>query len=82
MAAATPTRSARGIVELAGNIVAGYPAEAHHSSAVVCIEDALALLAKGNDHSAMRRALKAVAHVVGIFHADYIALAANVEAAW
>lgn len=50
------------------HIMAGKP----NGSAILCYNDAQALLAAGNTSDARARALKSLAHSVGVFHPDYI----------
>lgn len=48
------------------------------SSAQLCLDDAIALCDRGNNHLAARaRALTSIAYSVGICHADYVALKAR-----
>ena len=43
-----------------------------HSSARLCLDDAVILANNGNYESARIRALKSIAYSVGYFHTDYI----------
>ena len=47
-----------------------------HSSARVCLEDAIACYEMGDFESARARAAKAISYMVGVFHADYKRVAA------
>jgi hypothetical protein len=58
------------IIELAARHIAN--GSAMQSSAIVCLDEAIALAARGENLDAERRALHSLAYSVGIFHADYV----------
>jgi len=71
MTAAPAALTSQQALDAATTIVSAHPEAAMRSSALVCLDEAAHLLAKGEDLFAGRRALKAIAYTVGIFHAEY-----------
>ena len=65
------------IVEAARHHVFAYGRKPN-PSAIVCYNDAQALMAAGNYTDAKARALKSLAYSVGVFHPDYLKAAPSV----
>lgn len=64
-------------------IIATAEKHAHmNDSAALCLRDAKWLEAFGDEGSAQRRALDSLRHSVGVFHADYKAVAQVVGEIW
>lgn len=57
-----------------------FGSSASHSSARLCLADAVALYDDGEFEAARQRALEAIAYMVGIGHPDYIRGAAKTRA--
>lgn len=73
--ATVPTiTTAQQIVDRVTAIVAATPCELQ-SSADLCAAEARELLRAGKTQLAMRRALRALSYSVGVYHADYAAIA-------
>ena len=59
------------IIQTANRLIDSHPDAPGVDSALTCVEDARFLEGTGEELYACRRALNAIAHVVGVFHPDY-----------